>query len=178
MLFVDLDDFKRVNDLHGHQVGDELLATLGGRLLGAVRPADTVARMGGDEFVVVCEQIDVVGALALADRLEAAIAEPVGAGGTEHRLSASIGVALGTRRRRRAAAQRGRRRLPGQGGRGRAHRGLQRELSCASPGRRARVRPGGAERGTISLVTSPVSSVISSTMSNQRRVRSGCRRPR
>jgi len=95
VLFVDLDDFKRVNDLHGHQIGDELLATLGGRLLGAVRPADTVARMGGDEFVIVCEQIDIVGALALADRLEAAIAEPVGAGGIVHRLSASIGIALG-----------------------------------------------------------------------------------
>jgi diguanylate cyclase (GGDEF)-like protein/PAS domain S-box-containing protein len=95
VLFVDLDDFKRVNDKHGHQVGDELLATLGGRLLGAVRPADTVARMGGDEFVVVCEQIDIAGAIALADRLETAIAQPITAGGAEHRLSASIGVALG-----------------------------------------------------------------------------------
>jgi diguanylate cyclase (GGDEF)-like protein/PAS domain S-box-containing protein len=97
VLFVDLDDFKLVNDEHGHQIGDELLATLGGRLRTAVRPADTVARMGGDEFVVVCENIDLAGALALADRLEAAIAEPIrasGAGG-EHRLSASIGIALG-----------------------------------------------------------------------------------
>jgi diguanylate cyclase (GGDEF)-like protein/PAS domain S-box-containing protein len=95
VLFVDLDDFKLVNDEHGHQVGDELLATLGGRLLGAVRPADTVARMGGDEFVVVCENIDGTAALALADRLELAIANPIRAGGAEHRLSASIGVALG-----------------------------------------------------------------------------------
>jgi len=95
VLFVDLDDFKHVNDDHGHQVGDELLATLGGRLIGAVRPADTVARMGGDEFVVVCENIDLPSALALADRLEVAIAEPIRAGGAEHRLSASIGLALG-----------------------------------------------------------------------------------
>jgi len=94
VLFVDLDDFKHVNDDHGHQVGDELLATLGGRLLGAVRPADTVARMGGDEFVVVCENIDLPAALTLADRLEVAIADPIRAGGAEHRLSASIGVAL------------------------------------------------------------------------------------
>jgi diguanylate cyclase (GGDEF)-like protein len=85
VLFVDLDDFKHVNDDYGHQVGDELLATLGGRLLGAVRPADTVARMGGDEFVIVCENIDLTNALSLADRLEVAIAEPIRAGGAEHR---------------------------------------------------------------------------------------------
>jgi diguanylate cyclase (GGDEF)-like protein len=51
--------------------------------------------MGGDEFVVVCEHADETGALALADRLEAAIAVPVAAGGVEHSLSASIGIALG-----------------------------------------------------------------------------------
>jgi diguanylate cyclase (GGDEF)-like protein/PAS domain S-box-containing protein len=95
VLFIDLDDFKRVNDEHGHHVGDELLATLGGRLLGAVRPSDTVARMGGDEFVVVSEQIDIAGAITLADRLELAIAQPILAGDAEHRLTASIGVALG-----------------------------------------------------------------------------------
>jgi diguanylate cyclase (GGDEF)-like protein/PAS domain S-box-containing protein len=95
VLFVDLDNFKQVNDVYGHRVGDELLAALGGRLQMAVRPADTVARMGGDEFVVVCEHADETGALALADRLEAAIAVPVAAGGVEHSLSASIGIALG-----------------------------------------------------------------------------------
>ena len=77
VLFVDLDNFKQVNDMHGHAVGDELLAALGGRLQTAVRPADTVARMGGDEFVVVCEHADETGTLALADRLETAIAVPV-----------------------------------------------------------------------------------------------------
>ena len=95
VLFVDLDNFKQVNDVYGHRVGDELLAALGARLQTAVRPADTVARMGGDEFVVVCEHTDEPGALALADRLGAAIAMPVAAGGVEHRLSASIGIALG-----------------------------------------------------------------------------------
>jgi diguanylate cyclase (GGDEF)-like protein len=95
VLFVDLDNFKQINDLHGHRVGDELLSALGARLQTAVRPADTVARIGGDEFVVVCEHADEAGALALADRLEAAIGIPVAAGGSEHRLSASIGIAIG-----------------------------------------------------------------------------------
>jgi diguanylate cyclase (GGDEF)-like protein/PAS domain S-box-containing protein len=95
VLFIDLDNFKQVNDEHGHRVGDELLSALGARLQDAVRPADTVARIGGDEFVVVCEHADEAGALALADRLEAAIGVPVTADGTEHRLSASIGVAIG-----------------------------------------------------------------------------------
>jgi len=95
VLFIDLDNFKQVNDEHGHRVGDELLSALGARLQHAVRPADTVARIGGDEFVVVCEHADEAGALALADRLEAAIGAPVNSDGTEHRLSASIGVAIG-----------------------------------------------------------------------------------
>ena len=95
VLFVDLDNFKQVNDDHGHRVGDELLAALGGRLQAAVRPADTVARVGGDEFIVVYEHADAAGALALADRLEAAIAEAVEVSGVVHRLSASIGIALG-----------------------------------------------------------------------------------
>jgi diguanylate cyclase (GGDEF)-like protein/PAS domain S-box-containing protein len=95
VLFVDLDNFKQINDEYGHRVGDELLAALGGRLQGVVRPADTVARIGGDEFVVVYEHADEPGALALADRLEAAISVPVDVTGVEHRLSASIGIALG-----------------------------------------------------------------------------------
>ena len=95
VLFLDLDNFKQINDEHGHRVGDELLAALGDRLQAAVRPADTVARIGGDEFLVVYEHADEPGALALADRLETAIGAPVAAGGVEHRLSASIGIALG-----------------------------------------------------------------------------------
>jgi diguanylate cyclase (GGDEF)-like protein len=95
VLFVDLDAFKRVNDVHGHAAGDAVLVELGGRLRTAVRPADTVARFGGDEFVVVCEQVDEAAALALAWRLEDAVRSPIAVGGAEHRLAASIGVAVG-----------------------------------------------------------------------------------
>jgi diguanylate cyclase (GGDEF)-like protein/PAS domain S-box-containing protein len=97
LLFVDLDNFKRVNDVHGHATGDAVLAELGVRLRGAVRPADTVARLGGDEFVVLCEEVDEASALALARRLQTAIRPPFFAGGARHDLTASIGIALGSR---------------------------------------------------------------------------------
>jgi diguanylate cyclase (GGDEF)-like protein/PAS domain S-box-containing protein len=99
-LFIDLDAFKRVNDLYGHAAGDALLVGLSRRLITTVRPVDTVARLGGDEFVVVCESIDEDTAIALGHRLAEAISEPLEAGGVEHRLSASIGIALGTASRR------------------------------------------------------------------------------
>jgi diguanylate cyclase (GGDEF)-like protein/PAS domain S-box-containing protein len=95
VLFIDLDNFKQINDENGHRVGDELLAALGDRLQQAVRPSDTVARIGGDEFIVVYEHADDAGALGLADRLERAISEPVAIAGVEHRLTASIGIAIG-----------------------------------------------------------------------------------
>ena len=78
MLFVDLDNFKQVNDAFGHAAGDAVLAELGRRLKTAVRPADTVARLGGDEFVVVCEEVDAEAVLHLGGRLLAAIREPEG----------------------------------------------------------------------------------------------------
>jgi diguanylate cyclase (GGDEF)-like protein/PAS domain S-box-containing protein len=95
VLFIDLDEFKRVNDAFGHAAGDAVLAELGQRLVHAVRPADTVARLGGDEFVVVCEEIDEETALALGRRLDAAIRRPLDIAGAEHQLTASIGIALG-----------------------------------------------------------------------------------
>jgi diguanylate cyclase (GGDEF)-like protein/PAS domain S-box-containing protein len=95
VLFIDLDNFKHVNDAHGHAAGDAVLVELGRRLRAAVRPADTVARLGGDEFVVVCEAVDADTALALGRRLEAAIREPLESGGFVHHLTASIGIALG-----------------------------------------------------------------------------------
>jgi diguanylate cyclase (GGDEF)-like protein/PAS domain S-box-containing protein len=95
LLFIDLDKFKDVNDEHGHATGDSVLVEVGRRLRATVRPADTVARLGGDEFVVVCEEVDAETAVALGRRLQQAIEVPVRVDGEEHRLSASIGVALG-----------------------------------------------------------------------------------
>jgi diguanylate cyclase (GGDEF)-like protein/PAS domain S-box-containing protein len=100
VLFIDLDDFKAVNDLYGHAAGDALLTALARRLVATVRPADTVARLGGDEFVVVCEDIDEHTAIGLGHRLTEAIHEPLDVEGIEHRLSASIGIALGAAGRR------------------------------------------------------------------------------
>jgi diguanylate cyclase (GGDEF)-like protein/PAS domain S-box-containing protein len=95
LLFVDLDNFKQVNDEYGHATGDAVLVELGKRLQKAVRPSDTVARLGGDEFVVVCEELDEQTAVALGRRLHAALEQPLVIEGIEHNLSASIGIALG-----------------------------------------------------------------------------------
>jgi diguanylate cyclase (GGDEF)-like protein/PAS domain S-box-containing protein len=96
-LFVDLDNFKQVNDVHGHATGDAVLVEIARRLHTAVRPGDTIARLGGDEFVAVCEGLDEEAALAVGQRLRDAIDPPLTAGGVEHRLTASIGIALGDR---------------------------------------------------------------------------------
>lgn len=95
VLFIDLDNFKRINDSHGHAAGDGVLMEVGRRLAIAMRPGDTVARLGGDEFVVVCEDVDEASALAVGRRLLEAIRPPLTAGGYRYTLSASIGIALG-----------------------------------------------------------------------------------
>jgi diguanylate cyclase (GGDEF)-like protein/PAS domain S-box-containing protein len=94
LLFVDIDHFKRVNDEHGHAVGDLVLRELAGRLRGALRPGDTVARYGGDEFVVVCEDLTNGGILAgVAERIHAAVSLPIVVHGSEIAVGFSIGIA-------------------------------------------------------------------------------------
>jgi diguanylate cyclase (GGDEF)-like protein/PAS domain S-box-containing protein len=95
LLFVDLDNFKQVNDERGHPTGDAVLVEFGRRLRNGVRPTDTVARLGGDEFVVVSEGLDEQTAVALGRRLHDALEEPLMIDGIEYRLSASIGIARG-----------------------------------------------------------------------------------
>ena len=96
LVFVDLDQFKAINDAYGHEVGDELLIELGRRLSALRRREDTVARLGGDEFVVLCENIETEASVReIAGRMLSALAEPFHVGaGLQVRLSASIGVAM------------------------------------------------------------------------------------
>jgi diguanylate cyclase (GGDEF)-like protein/PAS domain S-box-containing protein len=95
-LFLDLDNFKVVNDSLGHAAGDELLVEVATRLRATVRPGDLVARFGGDEFVVVCERVSESDAVALAERISLALADPMHLGGVDIRPYASVGVTVQT----------------------------------------------------------------------------------
>jgi diguanylate cyclase (GGDEF)-like protein len=93
VLFVDLDRFKHVNDSLGHAAGDRLLVIAADRLQRCVRRADTVARTGGDEFVVLCEGAPPAAVRGLAERILATMSEPFDLGGEQAFVSASIGIA-------------------------------------------------------------------------------------
>jgi diguanylate cyclase (GGDEF)-like protein len=98
-LFVDLDNFKAINDTLGHQVGDELLSSVAARLDGAIRGADTLGRLGGDEFIVISDDVSLTEAPELiAERLVEALRHPFHLGEgkkTRVTVTASIGIALG-----------------------------------------------------------------------------------
>lgn len=96
VLFIDLDDFKTVNDSLGHLVGDELLVAMSDRLLTCVRAEDTAARMGGDEFAVLIEDLDdEIQATSVAERIVAVLREPVVLESRQLAVSASVGIAFG-----------------------------------------------------------------------------------
>ncbi len=98
LLFCDVDGFKNVNDAYGHQVGDDMLRTVADRLTSAVRPEDTVSRIGGDEFVVLCENLtDLDEVAGIAARARDAVAAPVEATPNDLELTISIGVAVALR---------------------------------------------------------------------------------
>lgn len=99
LIFIDLDNFKYLNDTHGHDRGDELLRLVARRVLAAVRRSDTVARLGGDEFVVMLEHLDADPAHAelqaglVAEQIRASIQAPYMLAGREFHSSSSIGIA-------------------------------------------------------------------------------------
>jgi diguanylate cyclase (GGDEF)-like protein/PAS domain S-box-containing protein len=93
LLFIDLDGFKRVNDMLGHAAGDELLVQVASRLRGALRDGDACVRLGGDEFVVCCDMESLEHSALLADRLLATLSEPYDVHGHEVLVGASVGIA-------------------------------------------------------------------------------------
>jgi diguanylate cyclase (GGDEF)-like protein len=94
LIFVDLDDFKSVNDSYGHDVGDQLLIAVAGRLLDLARPDDTVARLGGDEFVLMRADVDTEQAYVAAQHIRSAMATPFELGEVILVSEASVGLAM------------------------------------------------------------------------------------
>jgi diguanylate cyclase (GGDEF)-like protein len=105
VLFIDLDNFQHANDRLGHAAGDELLRLTAARIDEDLRPGDTVARFGGDEFVVLCEDVgSAQDAMDVAERLRILLAEPIPLASGVAQVTASIGVALPDRPDRSAEA--------------------------------------------------------------------------
>jgi diguanylate cyclase (GGDEF)-like protein len=95
IFFIDLDDFKQVNDRYGHQAGDELLVAVAERMAIVLRPADTLARLSGDEFVILCEELDNLSQVEIvASRIADVLAMPCTLSGAQVTISASIGIAF------------------------------------------------------------------------------------
>lgn len=95
VLFLDLDGFKPINDIHGHHIGDRLLKEIGGRLRKCIRDCDTVARHGGDEFVITLTDIRIAeDAAAVAEKILQAVAEPASFEGQTVQVTTSVGIAI------------------------------------------------------------------------------------
>ncbi|TFH05706.1 MAG: GGDEF domain-containing protein, partial [Spirochaetales bacterium] len=94
LLYLDLDDFKPVNDTYGHKVGDEVLVEVAYRLSASVRSSDTVGRIGVDEFVIILREVTTGGIEAIAEKVLDAICEPILIGKREFELGASIGISV------------------------------------------------------------------------------------
>jgi diguanylate cyclase (GGDEF)-like protein len=95
LMFIDLDDFKPVNDAHGHSVGDQLLKEIGSRLRKAIRESDTAARIGGDEFVILLRNVQSgEDAMAVAEKVRIAVRAPFIINHVSISISASIGIAI------------------------------------------------------------------------------------
>lgn len=95
LIFIDLDGFKDVNDRLGHEAGDMVLTTAAARIEGCVRSSDVVARIGGDEFVVLCEDLPYAGdVITIASRIVSSLREPMPAVGDSAKVGCSIGIAF------------------------------------------------------------------------------------
>ena len=94
VLFIDLDGFKLINDTHGHEVGDHLLRDVSKRLREVAREGDTVVRLGGDEFLVIIENTDPIGAASFGQRVSEALSQPMSAGHLHLIVGASFGMSL------------------------------------------------------------------------------------
>jgi diguanylate cyclase (GGDEF)-like protein len=93
VLYLDLDDFKPVNDLHGHTLGDHVLVEVATRLRLAVRPSDLIARLGGDEFAILCPGLDSISAAEqLAQRLVTEVSAPMRVEGVDVQIGLSVGI--------------------------------------------------------------------------------------
>jgi two-component system CheB/CheR fusion protein len=94
LLFIDIDDFKSINDTAGHDAGDAVLRAAADRIRSCVRASDTVSRLGGDEFVLVLEDADRTGATTAAEKIRAAIANPITRQRKRLAVTGSVGISL------------------------------------------------------------------------------------